>query len=78
MAANDGVSSRQTRSVATIFMSERRSSCFARRAEEGKRDDFGGDGVADGFDGHFHVKRGAGGRVIAADAGERNHFLESR
>jgi len=42
--------------------------CLPRRIEEGQRHDLGGNGVADGFDGHLDGKRGAEDGVFAADA----------
>src|SRR5882672_1591307 len=61
-----------------VFMSDHRNRGFARWIKEGQGNDFGGDGFALGFDGHFDVESGAEGRVIAANAGEGDHFFERR
>src|SRR5262249_232087 len=71
------ISKSQTRSEEGAVMSEHRSSGFAGRVEKGKRGDFGGDGVANRFDGHFDVESGGDGGVVAADAGDGDHLLES-
>src|SRR2546430_10578498 len=61
-----------------VFMSEHRRYGFSGRIEKGKRHDLGGDGFALGFDGHFDVESGAEGGVVAANAGEGDHFFERR
>ena len=52
-----------------------RHSGFARGVEEGERDDFCGNVVADGVDGHFDAEGVAVSGVSALDAGEGNHLF---
>jgi len=62
-------------SVAAVRLLDDWHGGFARRIEERRWDYFGGDRVADGFYGHFHLQGGGGGGVFAGYAGQGDHFL---
>ena len=48
---------------------------IARGIEEGRRHDFGGDGVADGFYRHFYLQDAAGLAAVGSYAGQGDHLF---